>query len=212
VHYVSDVFLPALRSAGLDADLTLVRWGWYPRGGGEIAATIRPRAAWDGLGWTERAPIAAVGGVSAVSRLPRHIAERQRQQALGRLRARGLDADVALVQDDEALGPGTMLFLSATGRGTCGGFSALGRRGVPAETIADEAVDALLRYLDSGASVDEHLADQLVPFLALARTPSRFTCPAVTGHLETVAALVEQFLPARIELRAGLPAEVRITP
>jgi RNA 3'-terminal phosphate cyclase len=102
-----------------------------------------------------------------------------------------------------------MLFLRAHGRA---GFSALGRRGVPAERVADEAVDALLGWQRSGAAVDVHLADQLVPFLALADGPSSFTCPALSGHLRTVAWVVQQFLPVGIALHDERPARVEITP
>jgi RNA 3'-terminal phosphate cyclase len=73
-------------------------------------------------------------------------------------------------------------------------------------------VDPLLEYLGSGASVDHHLADQLVPFLALAEGPSVFTCPALSSHLRTVAWLVEQMLPARVTLVEGRPARVLISP
>lgn len=211
VHHLDTVFLPALRCLGLRAEVSLERWGWYPRGGGEIRAGVDPSAGWSGLRWEACAPDPGITGVSAVSRLPLHIAERQRRRALERLAERGLAADIALVEDTHALGPGTLLFLAVAGQGARAGFSALGRRGVPAEAIADEAVDALLGYLDSAASVDDHLADQLLPFLALARTPSTLTCPHRSSHLDTVAWVVEQFLPARIEVTSGPPVRVRVT-
>jgi RNA 3'-terminal phosphate cyclase len=78
--------------------------------------------------------------------------------------------------------------------------------------VADEAVDALLAVEAAGADVDEHLADQLVPFLALAREPSSYTCPAVSGHLETVGWVVEQFLPGAVRVEPGSPPRVRIEP
>jgi RNA 3'-terminal phosphate cyclase (ATP) len=74
-------------------------------------------------------------------------------------------------------------------------------------------VDPLLAYLDSGATVDGHLADQLLPFLALAREPSTFTCPTLSSHLTTVAWVVQQFLPVDIGLISGPPrASVRVLP
>ena len=42
----------------------------------------------------------------------------------------------------------------------------VGAKGKPAERVADEAVDAALAFLRSGATVDSHLADQLVAIWA----------------------------------------------
>lgn len=208
VHYLTEVFLPALATVGARADVRLARWGWHPAGGGEIAATIAP--------WTTpaafRAPDRADGGVigvSAVSRLPGSIAERQRSRAETRLAEAGIAAHLTIVEDETALSPGTFVLLAVRGRA---GFTALGRRGLPAERVADDAVDALLAWRRSGAALDDHLADQLVPFLALAPEPSTFTCPALSSHLRTVAWVVEQFLPVRVVLEEGPPARVTVVP
>ncbi|MBI4561029.1 MAG: RNA 3'-phosphate cyclase [Candidatus Rokubacteria bacterium] len=209
VHYLTEVFLPALRQIGVEARLTLKRWGWYPAGGGEVEATIVPARQLSPFRPQASGTLTAIRGLSAVSRLPRSIAERQRERALERLSAAGLAAEIAVQEDATARGPGTLLFLAVPGRA---GFSALGRRGVPAERVADEAVEALLAYRGSGALVDDRLADQLMPFLALAREASLFTSPALSSHLQTAAWVVQQFLPTRIDLDAGPPARVRITP
>ena len=208
-HYLSEVFLPALGSLGVQATVRLRRPGWYPAGGGELEAAITPAARIAPLTAMVPPSPLEISGCSLVSRLPRSIAERQRRQAETRLAAAGLTAAITVEEDIHALGPGTMLFLRAHGRA---GFSALGRRGVPAERVADEAVDALLGWQRSGAAVDVHLADQLVPFLALADGPSSFTCPALSGHLRTVAWVVQQFLPVGIALHDERPARVEITP
>ncbi|HLE43410.1 MAG TPA: RNA 3'-terminal phosphate cyclase [Methylomirabilota bacterium] len=207
VHYLTEVFLPALAGIGVQAQLLLRRWGWYPAGGGEVEAGVEPTG---GLGrFVPGARGGRMSGLSAVSRLPRSIAERQRRRAEARLAAAGLVPEIAIEEDATARGPGTFLFLAAPGRA---GFSALGRRGVPAERVADEAVDAFLAFHAAGADVDEHLADQLVPFLALAGAESAFTCPVLSGHLRTVAWVVQQFVPVRIALEEGTPARVRIAP
>jgi RNA 3'-phosphate cyclase len=208
-HYLSEVFLPALASLGVGATLHLRRCGWYPAGGGEIEAAITPVARIAGLTATGPLSPLEISGCSLVSRLPRSIAERQRRQAEARLGAAGLTAAITIEEAPRTLGPGTMLFLRAN---AWAGFSALGRRGVPAERVADEAVDALLGWQQSGAAVDVHLADQLVPFLALADRPSSFSCPALSGHLRTVAWVVQQFLPVGIVLHEEPPARVEITP
>jgi RNA 3'-terminal phosphate cyclase (ATP) len=211
-HFLTGVFLPTLRQVGFEAEAALHRWGWYPRGGGEIEARITPATRPRGLGWIAPPAPERITGLSAVSRLPGAIAERQRRRALERLGTCGLPTEIAVVEDASALGPGTLLFLTVSGARAAAGFSALGRRGLRAESVADDAVDRLLAYLASGAHVDDHLADQLVPFLALAGEPSVFTCPTLSGHLRTVAWVVQQFIDVRIDLEDGAPAQVRITP
>ena len=207
--YLSDVFLPLLAEVGVRARVVLHRWGWYPRGGGEVEATIVPGPAARGLMLETSPPGGSLVGFSAVSRLPRSIAERQRRRAEERLATAGLAAHIALVEDATALGPGTCVFLATPGRS---GFSALGRRGLPAEAVADTAVDALLAHRASGAALDDHLADQVVPFLALGAAPSTFTCPTLSSHLRTLVWVVDAFLPGRITLEEGMPARVRVFP
>jgi RNA 3'-terminal phosphate cyclase (ATP) len=208
-HYLAEVFLPALADIGVEAELVLRRWGWYPAGSGEVELTVRPARRLAGFGPKPPGASSPVRGLSAVSRLPRAIAERQQQRVLARLGTAGIAAEIAIQEDRTAVGPGTLVFLSIRGRA---GFSALGRRGLPAEQVADDAVDQLLAFRGSGAAVDDHLADQLVPFLALARSPSDVRCPLLSPHLESVAWVVEQVLGARVELDAGPPARVRVTP
>lgn len=208
VHYLAEVFLPALQAVGIEAAVSLRRWGWYPAGGGEIEATIAPAAGLRAfVSASEGVP--TITGLSAVSRLPRSIAERQRRRTEARLAAAGLSAEITIEEDARALGPGTLVFLAVRGRA---GFSALGRPGLPAERVADAAVDGLLGWLGSGAAVDEHLADQLVPFLAFAPSRSAFTCPTLSRHLATVAWVVEQFLPVRIGLYEEHPPRVEVIP
>jgi RNA 3'-terminal phosphate cyclase (ATP) len=210
-HYLAETFLPALAEMGVGAQVALRRWGWYPRGGGEVEATIAPtaRTALRGFVAETRDEKIPIRGLSAVSHLPRSIAERQRARVAERLATAGAAAEIAIEDGAPAFGPGTLVFLAVRGRA---GFSALGRRGLPAEQVADAAVEPLLAYLGSGAAVDAHLADQLVPFCALAAAASTFTCPAISLHLETVAWVVRQFLPVRIQLEARRPARVQIIP
>jgi RNA 3'-terminal phosphate cyclase (ATP) len=207
--YLPEVYLPAVARMGVRAEIRLRRWGWYPAGGGQVEATVEPAPGLRGFVPAGPPDFTSVRGLSAVSRLPRSIAERQRRRAVERQAAAGVPAAIGMEEDATAPGPGTLLFVGVPGRA---GFVALGRRGVPAERVADEAVDALLGFRDSGADVDEHLADQLVPFLVLAAGESRLTCPAASSHLRTVVWVVRQFVPAAVALEAGPVARLRVAP
>ncbi len=61
-----------------------------------------------------------------------------------------------------------------------------------------------------GAAGDDHLADQVVPFLALASEPSAYTCPDLSLHLRAIARVVEQFLPVRVTFGDGSPVRVEV--
>jgi len=165
----------------------------------------------------EPGKLVAVRGESAVGNLPLAIAERQKDAALAKiapaLRDSGIHADVRVISAP-ATGQGTFLFLAAESEGAVAGFCALGARGKRAEKVGEEAAGAFLDHAGSGAALDPHLADQLVPYLALADGESDFTTSEVTVHLLTNLWAVGLFRPFRYDVAGepGKPGRVRIRP
>jgi RNA 3'-terminal phosphate cyclase (ATP) len=142
-----------------------------------------------------------------VTHLPKHIAERQKEQALRRIqRDLKIDAEINILYDAPSNGPGSFLFLIAEYEKVLGGFSSLGTRGKPAEKVADEAVDSLKDYIGSDGSIDPYLADQLVPFMALAKRNSSFTTTRITEHLLTNLWIIQHFLEVKL-LKRGEKGE-----
>ena len=58
-------------------------------------------------------------------------------------------------------------------------------------------MSSLREDLASGATVDRHLADQLILFAALADGETRYRIPMMTDHVESNLWLVETMLGAR---------------
>lgn len=200
-HYLKHVYLPTLARVGLEARVEIEKWGWYPIGGGEMTAFIKGREGShpSALSLIERGELKRLWGVSATSNLPPHIAQRQKKRAEGYLRKRGFDPRIEIV-DAPSPGQGTVVFLVAEYEHAVAGFSSLGKRGKPAEKVAEEACREFLTYHRSGACLDKHLADQLILPLALARGSSAFTTCEITMHLLTNVWVVEQFLDVRFEV------------
>jgi len=216
-HYGAGVFVPALRRLGLDIRLSIESYGFYPRGGGKIRARILPAKAIAPLRAVERGKLLAVTGQSGVGNLPAAIAERQKEAALAKIRpairGSGVAAEVRTVSVPTP-GQGTFVFLTAESEGMVAGFCALGARGKRAETVGEEAADAFLDHDATGAALDPHLADQLVPYLAMSGGESVFTTSRVTPHLLTNLWAVGLFRPFRydVEGELGKPGRVRIRP
>jgi RNA 3'-terminal phosphate cyclase (ATP) len=209
-HYLTWNWLPCLSEMGVEATLTLEKAGFYPPGGGMIRANIAPVRALKPLTWTERGVPRGVRGLSGAANLPAHVIQRQRDQVHARM-------DKSLTVETlemNALSPGSVLLLLAEFEKGRGCYTGLGKRGKPAEAVADEAIHGMKRFLASSATVDEHLADQLLLPCALASGVSEFSTPEVTQHLLTNAAVIEQFDRAQITLEGQLggPGRVRIVP
>lgn len=211
VHYVREVWFPVLGEMGVSADLELLRWGFYPKGGGRVRVAIEGGARLWPATLVSRQGALRLRGLSVVANLARGIAERQRDQALRRLAAEGRQADIALVEA-EAAGAGSFLILVADAGSVPAGFSAVGERGKPAERVADEVVDPLFGFLKGDAACDPHLADQLILPMALAGGTSRLTTSRVTPHLLTTLRLVRQVLGCPVEVggEEGSPGHVTI--
>jgi RNA 3'-terminal phosphate cyclase (ATP) len=151
----------------------------------------------------DRGTLKKIRGFSATSNLPKHVADRQRYHAQKRIREElKMDAEINVFYDVPSDGPGSFLFLLTEYERVLSGFSSLGSRGKPAEKVADEAVDSLEDYVSSEGCIDPHLADQLVPFMALAKGNSSFTTTLMTEHLLTNLWALQHFLEVRI-LRWG---------
>jgi RNA 3'-phosphate cyclase len=192
--YFEHVFLPVLRRIGGDVTVEKVRRGYYPRGGGHIRVTVNPCKKLSGQKWTDLPPVERIDGFAHVGNLPGHILERM-EEALSRLE------DIAettirteSLKEDRATGQGGAVVLRAVAGDIILGSDALAERGVKAEEVARNAADALLRERDAGATVDTHLSDQILPYLAIADGPSTFVVKEITGHAKTHMWLLEKFL------------------
>ncbi len=206
IDYIQEVLLPALRRMGVNAEVRLVRRGFYPRGQGVVRVETQP---------VERLrPIEAVDAelkvleVYAYScNLPDHIVRRMAGAAESLLRKAGYRE---IVVKTESLGPqdprnsidpGTGVFILARlSNGLVMGFDSLGEKGVPAEEVARRAVDDALSQLATGAPIDKHLADQLIIWMALADGESRIRTSAMTSHTSTGVEVVGSLTGARFEV------------
>jgi len=206
-HYLSEVLLPTLERIGVSAEADIEKWGFYPKGGGRVRLKINPVQELKPISLVDRGSFKKIRGISAISKLPRHVADRQKERALKRIRRElQIDGEISILDNVSSNGTGSFLFLLAEYETGLAGFSSLGVRGKPAEKVADEAVDSLKDYVESDGCVDPHLADQLVPFMALTKGNSSFTTIRITKHLLTNLWVTQHFANVSIS-REGKTGE-----
>lgn len=213
---IEGVYLPLLERMGLHVDCTLDAWGFYPKGGGQIAVRVHGAGQAGGvdlspLDLSTRGALRRVRGRTVACSLPAHIAQRMGDRARNVLRKAGLSTDIHPARV-RGRGPGAGIFLVAEYEHTMAAFSALGRPGKPSEKVAEEACDQVLAFHGSDAVVDEHSADQLLLPMALAEGTSSMVAQRITKHLRTNAYIIRKFLPSRIDLPPdnGQAGEVRV--
>lgn len=213
VDYLREVYLPAVARMGLQATVELVRWGFYPVGGGEVRVRVEGRAGLlQPLHLVERGALQRVWGQGVACNLPAHIAQRMANRACNLLEAAGVKARVE-ARRVQGAGPGAAVFLFVAHERAVAGFCAYGRKGLASEHVAAAACDELLAHHRCGVPIDPHLADQLVLPMALAAGASRVATSSITGHLLTNLAQVQSFLPARVlvEGEKGEPGVISVT-
>lgn len=210
-HYLQRHWAAAVAPLGLHAGLSLTRAGFFPRGGGEIAGSVEPLRDGAPLQLEQRGALVGIRGVSGAARVRGGVAERQRDALLERLwEERRLEAAIE-VPEVEAPSPGSFLLLEASFEHGRAALGLLGQRGLRAELLGDRAARWLLRFLDDGAAVDPHLADQLAVPAAVSGHGIRVRTAEVTRHLETVVSVLGAFsVPARVEGKRGRPGLLEV--
>ncbi len=193
VDYISNVTFKAISELGANVSIELVHRGYYPRGGGLIRVSAVPSEL-EGVVFTDCSG-SKVEGISHCSNLPSHIAERQAKAAEEFFKSRNIECSIGCeVRNEFSTGSGITLW--------CGykGGSSLGERGKRAEVVGREAAELLLEEMESGACFDEFLADQIMPFAAVARGKTRYTTSKISMHQRSNAYVVNEFLGDIVEL------------
>lgn len=192
IDYLQQVTFRALERLGYAGKVILKEHGYYPKGGGKVSASFEPCRL---RGFHFLKEEEEIRGISHASNLPAHVPLRQAEAARLKLLEAGYPSRIE-TQSFEVFSTGSGITLWA---GYLGG-SALGERGLPAEKVGERAAEEIILELRAGASVDVHLADQLIPYMALAGNSS-YTVRELSPHTATNIWITEQFLDVKFRIK-----------
>ncbi|MFH0870679.1 MAG: RNA 3'-terminal phosphate cyclase [archaeon] len=208
--YFNSVFLAQARRYA-DIEANLFKRGYYPKGGGEIRISINGRCSPEdapSLLLVEQKHLLQMRGVSHASADLADAKVADRQAANAELSLRKMKVPIRIstqYSKSESTGSGITLW-AVFGDDEIDqanpivlGADSLGERGKKAELVGMEAAERLVEIIESGAAVDEYLADQLIPFIAVAGGVIRTT--KITDHVRSNIYVAEKFLDSKFTIK-----------
>lgn len=226
--YFASVLVPHLRKFCEGIEFKVERRGFVREGGGKVELQAKPKFSLSEYGsfneflsairgdvtskmtFVNQGKLLQIKGSSVASAdlQKADVAERQAKAAKAILSK--LDVPVSIGSSySETLSTGSVISLWAVFSDSDEvsqlnpvilGSSCLGERGKKAEDVGREASFQLMNEISSKAPVDRHLADQLLPFLALAG--GKIKVSEITPHCLTNIYAIEKFLGKCFEVDA----------
>jgi RNA 3'-terminal phosphate cyclase len=185
VDYFVNVILPHYETFSY-FQFNDVKRGYYPKGQGFVDMTIKPKFSFCQIkavphfDLVRRTSLTKIKGISSASQKLRNAEVAKRQASGAKKKLSSIGCPVNIVEDSD--------------KPTIGA-DALGEKGKRAEAVGAEAAAKLLLVLHSDAVVDSHLADNLVPLLAL--VGGAIKTDEITDHILSNVYVCEKFLKVR---------------
>lgn len=204
IDHLQYVFLKILEKMGGEMELNIIKRGYYPEGGAKVEVKVYP-AILKKLNLTERGSLKKISAISGASEFLKNkkVAERQLagvREVLGKLKLPTEEK----VEYYQTQCPGSQICLIAEFENTIIGTDNLGKLGKRAEDVGKEAALELLKEQKGQACLDKHLADQILPYLALAKGQSQITVSEITNHCKTNIWAIEKFINGKLEIKGNL--------
>jgi len=199
--WFSHVFGYYMKKMGINFYGITLRHGFYPKGGGKFFLRIfNPNSYLKNLILVERGK---VDGMNLWSVASKHlqkakVAERQIKGFI-----KNWKEDIprnSYFRYDNSLSPGSSLNAHVFFENCVIGMDRLGEKGKRAEEVGEECASELKKVLNSGACLDGFMADQILPFIALAKGTSEVKVENFTEHVTSNIYVIEKFLDVKFEI------------
>ena len=220
--FLSETFLPAIKTAGFQGDCKLLRHGFFPAGGGKITLRVQPCQIQSPVPASPvPAPVLPAQKTRVQVSMQTQVQanqtinlcdSRQEFRVNARIYTAKLPTRIAhhqqrlLLQSEldiqniehtevrDSQGPGNAVCIRLCCNKRTTVFTAFGMRGKPSEQVISEVVNLAKHFIESGAAVDYFLADQLLLYMAIANGGC-FTTDRISAHTKTNMEVIKKFLP-----------------
>jgi len=204
INYMRLIFLPILKKMGVEAEISVEKYGYYPKGMGEATMTVKPNTTLKPIKLEDYGKIKSITGASICTFLGnKQVAARQAKAAQDVLIQHGYKPGIDVFNDQSnPFQKGSSIVLRAdTDLGVIIGADAIGQLGKLSEDVGREAAQKLLAELAVQPTVDVFLADMLLPYMALAEGESTFFSRVLSEHVESNIWLIEKMLNVKFAVK-----------
>lgn len=225
IDYLKEILLPQLQKFA-DIECILSKRGYFPKGQGNVSLTIKPKFSINNFNsfnefsgelsksipkifLKKQGDLVQIKGISHASTdlQEAQVAERQAKAAEAELSKLECRVNIQhAYSNTPSTGSGITLWAIFARQEEINsnnpvrlGASALGKRGKPADQVGIVAAKNLIEEIESEAACDQHLADQLIKYMALL-PGSQIKTSKITDHTKTNIYTVEQFTGKLFEI------------
>lgn len=203
LDYLENVVLPYYRRLG-KVELTIRRRGFIPAGGGEIRLSIQGHGDAEPLhltSWGDQERLVQGAVIAAEALRGADVAGRIATET-----ERLLDFKPSQTYQ-QTKSPSVVATLWCCSGQVRAGATGLGRRRLPSEKLAKQMCRLWQQRLSHPHPVEEHLADQLIPLLAL--SGGTLKCQTISLHCRTNTEICGLFSGTRFEIEGSTVTAVR---
>lgn len=214
-HHMKYVLLPLLSRMGIHIDVEIIQPGYIPKGQGQILVKVKPlKGRSKALSLVNQGKLIEINGIALSSHLKeKRVSDRMAVACLKTLEGRGYDANIEVPYDTKeapeykraSIQAGASLTVWArTDTGCLIGSDMAGALRRTSEFIGKRTARNLIEDLDTGATVDRYVADQLIPFASISEGWTAYRIPRMSDHIEARLWLAEELLGAKTEMKGNL--------
>ncbi len=197
--YFRHAYLELISRFGYSTKMKVLRRGYYPPGGGKVLFEFKghnPKSIiLEDCGRINEVHI--FSSASLTLKKPR-VCERMSNAAAGLILKEMNISPKRHIEYSDSLSDGCAICCVAKMEKSIISTDVLGKKGVPSEKVGNQCALALIDEIKKGACVDKHMADHLIPFLAVCG--GRIKTSEITLHTKTLIWLVSKFLNVKFTI------------
>jgi len=203
IIYLKYIFIPLLKKINANFEVNVNRDGFYPTGDAIVEARIN-KSNLNYLDILERGKFNEIKVISIASKFLKQASVANRQANAAALSLEKHFSNILKKVDYvDSSCAGSGILVVADYENTFVGNDVVGEKGKQSEIIGKEVADGLLKILESEATLDNFMVDQILPFLAAGKG-GKFKFLELTEHARTNIEVIKKFLDVEFKFKENV--------